>query len=344
MKRMQMLGAAALAGALGMASPVFAQEGEPHLIGGVDLGIAVPNTDATWARLKYGATASPYIGYMADDSFGIQANIHTLVFTPDNDEGRHGPVKHEDDLSTLLGVTVGPRLSLPWSRNFQTYFTGQGGVFGGLSGRTNDEIDGGVSLGGGADYYLTDNVAISAWGRWNYVFIEPSPDNLALQREHEAQQENLQYVTAGIGVKYDFRETKAPKKAPVMAKPTAAAPAALPEPTKRKIVLRGVRFDFDKADIRPDAKAILDEAAKTLKEEGAIAVVVEGHTDARGTEAYNLKLSQRRAAAVRGYLAGKGIDSNRLTVEAYGEGKPVASNDDEEGRSQNRRVELNIKE
>lgn len=343
MKRMHLMYAAALLASTFSFTPSKAHaqaEGEPRAIAGIDLGIAVPATDKTWARLKYGATASPYVGYMLDNSFGIQANLHALVFTPDDDDLGFS---NEGDLSTLLGLTVGPRLSLPWTENFETYLTGQGGVFGGVSGRLKDEVDGGVSLGGGADFYLTENLALSAYGRWNYVFIQPDPDNLTNNIPDEERNENLQYVTAGIGVKYDFRGAKeAPKPAPVVAKP--APTPAIPAPTKRKIVLRGVRFDFDKADIRPDARAILDEAAKTLKEEGAVAIVVEGHTDARGTEPYNLKLSQRRAAAVRQYLASKGIDASRLTVEAYGESKPVATNDTDEGRAQNRRVELNIKE
>ena len=66
-------------------------------------------------------------------------------------------------------------------------------------------------------------------------------------------------------------------------------------PTKEKIVLRGVHFDFNKADIRDDAKPILDQAAATLKEHSSIAVTVEGHTDSIGSDEYNQKLSLRRA-------------------------------------------------
>lgn len=344
MKRLKILCIVSLFGSLFVVEPrdTRAQDEESRPFAGLDLGVAIPSTDKTWARLKLGAIASPYFGYMFDNSFGIQANVHGLVFTPDDDDIGY---PREDDLSWLLGITAGPRLSLPWTDRFETYLTGQGGVFGGLSGRVKDKFDGGVSLGGGFDFYLTEQFAISAWGRWNYVFIQPDP-HLAIQNiRSERINENLQYVTAGLGVKFDFRDAEeAPPPPPPVVSKAPPTPAPLPPPTRRKIVLRGVRFDYDKATIRSDARGTLDEAVRTLKEQGDLDVVVEGHTDSRGTEAYNLRLAQRRAQAVKQYLVSKGVDASRLTVEAYGESQPVATNDTEEGRAQNRRVELNVKE
>jgi OOP family OmpA-OmpF porin len=107
-------------------------------------------------------------------------------------------------------------------------------------------------------------------------------------------------------------------------------------------VLRGVNFDFDKSNIRPDARPVLDEAISVLKSEGGVAVIAEGHTDAKGTDTYNQKLSERRANAVKEYLVRGGIPTSRIRVVGYGESRPVASNDNEEGRAQNRRVELRI--
>ncbi len=124
--------------------------------------------------------------------------------------------------------------------------------------------------------------------------------------------------------------------------PPPPAPKPAPPPTRRKIVLRGVNFDFDKATIRPDAQSILEEAAQILKDEPAIDVSVDGHTDAIGTDAYNQRLSERRAQAVREYLVRLGISPSRLRTRGFGESEPVASNDTEEGRAQNRRVELNV--
>jgi outer membrane protein OmpA-like peptidoglycan-associated protein len=105
-------------------------------------------------------------------------------------------------------------------------------------------------------------------------------------------------------------------------------------------VLRGVHFDFNKARIRPDAQPILDEAADLLKQHPNVSVDVNGYCDAIGRVAYNLKLSQRRADAVVGYLESKGIAGDRLTPHGYGKTNFVATNTNAEGRAQNRRVEL----
>ncbi len=115
-----------------------------------------------------------------------------------------------------------------------------------------------------------------------------------------------------------------------------------PAKAKEKIVLRGLNFDFDKATIRSDGKSVLDEAVRILKEHPDIRISVEGHTDAVGTDAYNQRLSERRAQAVAAYLAAGGIARSRMGVEGFGESKPVASNETEDGRAQNRRVEFGI--
>ena len=110
----------------------------------------------------------------------------------------------------------------------------------------------------------------------------------------------------------------------------------------QKIVLRGVNFDFDKSNIRADAAPILREAAGILKENANVKVSVEGHTDAKGTDEYNLKLSMRRAAAVKAFLVKEGVAESQLSTRGLGESQPVASNDTEDGRAQNRRVELKV--
>lgn len=115
-----------------------------------------------------------------------------------------------------------------------------------------------------------------------------------------------------------------------------------PVKPKRRIVLRGVNFDFDKSVIRPEGKPVLDEAITVLKEEPGITIVVEGHTDSIGTDAYNMKLSERRADAVADYLAAGGVSRKRMSTVGFGESKPVASNETEDGRAQNRRVEFKI--
>lgn len=106
------------------------------------------------------------------------------------------------------------------------------------------------------------------------------------------------------------------------------------------IELEGVHFDFDKATIRPEGKVVLNEAAALLSTHERVVVEVAGHTDSVGTDAYNQGLSERRANAVKDYLTAQGVTASRLTARGYGESRPVASNDTDEGRAENRRVEL----
>ena len=104
--------------------------------------------------------------------------------------------------------------------------------------------------------------------------------------------------------------------------------------------MAGVNFDFDQSFIRQEDVAKLDQDVSTLKQSGDMKVEVAGHTDYVGTDEYNMGLSMRRADAVRMYLIDKGIAADRLTVKGYGESQPIADNETEEGRFQNRRVEL----
>ena len=108
-----------------------------------------------------------------------------------------------------------------------------------------------------------------------------------------------------------------------------------------KLVLRGVHFDFNKSNIRPGDAAILDEAAETLRANPNVTVYVDGYCDAIGSEEYNLKLSQRRSDAVASYLESHGIPESQLVPRGFGKTNFVAPNDTDEGRAQNRRVELN---
>jgi outer membrane protein OmpA-like peptidoglycan-associated protein len=124
--------------------------------------------------------------------------------------------------------------------------------------------------------------------------------------------------------------------------PVAATPAPAPAaaPVYGKLVLEGVNFDYDRASLRNDELPTLNEAAATLKSWGDTKVEVDGYTDSRGSDAYNMKLSLRRAESVRDYLIGKGIAADRLSVKANGESNPVADNSTPQGRFKNRRVEL----
>lgn len=108
------------------------------------------------------------------------------------------------------------------------------------------------------------------------------------------------------------------------------------------LVLHGVNFEFDKARLTPDSKALLDGVGSELQKHAGITVELSGHTDSLGAELYNQRLSESRAAAVRDYLLGRGIDAARMTAVGYGESTPIDSNESEEGRERNRRVELKV--
>lgn len=106
--------------------------------------------------------------------------------------------------------------------------------------------------------------------------------------------------------------------------------------------LTGINFKFDSSVIEPSSSDILDRAVASLNEAKDVAVRIEGHCDSTGSDAYNQLLSERRANAVRDYLVAHGIAAQRLSVVGKGEGQPAASNDTEEGRYQNRRVEFRV--
>lgn len=111
---------------------------------------------------------------------------------------------------------------------------------------------------------------------------------------------------------------------------------------EKSFVLRGVKFEFDSDRLTQTALQILNEVAETLQAYGHVDVELEGHTDSIGTDAYNLGLSERRANTVKTYLVGRGVEARRMTPVGYGESQPIADNETEEGREENRRVELRV--
>lgn len=101
-------------------------------------------------------------------------------------------------------------------------------------------------------------------------------------------------------------------------------------------------FDFDRADLKPEGRKLLDQVASAVNSVALETVIAVGYTDAIGSVQYNLGLSDRRANAVKSYLVTKGIDANRIYTEGKGKADPIASNATADGRSKNRRVEVEI--
>jgi outer membrane protein OmpA-like peptidoglycan-associated protein len=103
-----------------------------------------------------------------------------------------------------------------------------------------------------------------------------------------------------------------------------------------------ITFGFNRADLQPQFRPVLDRLATTLTEYNQTIIEVAGHTDSVGSDAYNLDLSRRRANTVASYLSGRGVSQQRMEIVAAGESRPVASNDTEDGRARNRRVEITL--
>jgi len=107
------------------------------------------------------------------------------------------------------------------------------------------------------------------------------------------------------------------------------------------VISASLAFGFDSAELKPEGKELLDQAYDILKNDD-LKIEIHGYTDSVGAEAYNQKLSERRAESVKAYLVDKGIDESRMTTVGYGESDPVAPNDTKEGRAKNRRVEFKV--
>jgi len=135
----------------------------------------------------------------------------------------------------------------------------------------------------------------------------------------------------------------APSQAPAAAPPKPAAPPARPAPSVEKVTFAAdAFFDVDKAVLKPEAKAKLDDLVSKTKGINLEVIIAVGHTDSDGSDAYNQKLSVKRAEAVKAYLVTKGVEKNRVYTEGKGEKQPVADNKTKEGKAKNRRTEIEV--
>ena len=160
-------------------------------------------------------------------------------------------------------------------------------------------------------------------------------------------------ATAAVGCDGALVRAAAPAPAPAAApapapaaRPAPAAPAPAPAPAPaaatKVTYAADAFFDFDKSVLKPEGRAKLDDLVDKIKGINLEVIIAVGHTDSVGTDAYNQRLSVRRAEAVKAYLVSKGIEKNRVYTEGKGEKQPVADNKTAEGRAKNRRVEIEV--
>ena len=138
-----------------------------------------------------------------------------------------------------------------------------------------------------------------------------------------------------------------PKDQPKIVIPVPAPPAPIPSTTKvfTKITMQAeTLFDFDKSVIKPEGRKILDGFITSLNGTQAKydTMIVIGHTDSIGSDAYNMRLGQRRAESVKAYLISKGIEANKIRTQSKGEKEPIADNRTAAGRAKNRRVVVEV--
>ena len=203
-----------------------------------------------------------------------------------------------------------------------------------------DESGRNPKIGVGIEYKLTEALALR--GEVERLRVNDAAGNRG----------NIDLGTVSLVYKFG-RPAAAAYVAPVAAAPVAApveapqaapvAPAPAPTPVSEKVSFAAeALFDFDKAVVKPEGKAALDDLMAKLQGMNTEVMIAVGHTDSVGSNAYNDKLSLRRSDAVKAYLVSKGLDPARLYTEGKGETQPIADNATEEGRAKNRRVTIEV--
>lgn len=149
------------------------------------------------------------------------------------------------------------------------------------------------------------------------------------------------YFTAALAIQECDPDLIPKKPAPAPVAAPAPAPEPAPTPVITKVALEAdAYFDFDKATLKQGGKDRIDSEITKLGQVDLNSVIAIGHTDSIGSDAYNQKLSERRAQAVKDYMVSKGIAADRIQIKGMGESQPVADNKTREGRAKNRRVEI----
>ena len=278
-------------------------------------------------NLDNGLTGGLGIGYNISEHLGVEAAINYV-----DTEFEHASRLDDKDVSVYLYRLDLLYHLMPESSIVPYLAAGAGGITYDPSAKGVDtSTDFMANYGLGLKYFIMPTVALRGDVRHVIGCNECETSN------------NLLY-TIGLAFAFGGKEEAPPPPppapAPEVKQEVAPLPAPVPKEEQGTYVFRNIYFDFNKATIKPESEPILDEVSDFLKANPAMKMEIQGHTDSKGTAAYNLKLSERRAASVKDYLVKNGIASNRLTTKGYGLTKPVATNSTEEGRAKNRRVEF----
>jgi len=243
-------------------------------------------------------------------------------------------LKRKNVAQIEFGVGCDWKLATDWKLKTEL---GYNSIDGQVDGITNNNRQG--IWGANADAYITAEVGVQ------YTFSHgPVSKYCDLYDGIKADLSGLNFVTKEqveeIVKQYIPKEVV---KEVVVEKPVYKdVPKSNEAAVSSNWVLFGVNFDVNKSTIKPESYPILEHAVSVLKDNSDIKVEIQGHTDGDASAAYNMKLSQKRAEAVKAYLVEHGIDASRLSTVGYGKTKPIADNNTAEGKAKNRRIEFKV--
>ncbi|WP_213877747.1 OmpA family protein [Pseudomonas sp. dw_358] len=278
-------------------------------------------------HVEDGRTAGASIGYFLTDDVELILGYGKTNYTRSND-GTGSQKIHGDDASLSamyhfrdVGDAIRPYVSGGFSHQSLTNVAADG-----HSGRDGSTF---ATIGAGAKWYITNNLYARAGveadykldnGKWDYA------------------------PTIGLGVNFGGSGGKHEEPAPAPAPAPVAEEAPAPAPVAETVrVQLDVKFDFNKSVVKPNSYGDIKNLADFMKQYPQTSTTVEGHTDNVGPDAYNQKLSEKRANAVKDVLVKQyGVGAERIKSVGYGESRPVADNKTEAGRAINRRVEAEV--
>ena len=287
------------------------------------------NRSDTSGLLTSSRSSSTTYGLEGGYSWGLgKTTLGVNGFYDSNEQSNHSPLgqlgSHVYGLGLKLGLPIDSLM--PYAKLGYGHATGTGALNGAGFGSANS-----VNGGFGLEYKFAPNWSIA--GEW--TAISPSSNGTKLNNDNFS-----------VGVNYYFAPPREVASAPA---PVAApAPAPAPQPKEdwkiimeeKPVHIEGASFDTNSARLKPAASAKLQQVVDFAKQYPDANLEVSGYTDNRGSKAYNLKLSQRRANSVKAYLVKQGVSADRISTKGYGVEMPVADNNTRVGRAKNRRVEI----